>query len=363
MSIRPFFIFSSLLFFSACGNKTETPANKVSPSEQLDISAPTLVFPDNINDPLYSEQWAINKDITTLKGINIASEAHIHTENTLTNYTGQGIKIAIIDDGLDINHEDLDTAVTRSYSAKTQDSNVSHNTGEFHGTAVTGIIGARSNHLGIKGIASNSELFFLQFKESMTDSETIELFNKAEQWGADIINNSWGTGNVSDAVKETIVHLSQQGRQGKGISIIFSAGNNNSPLANDESAIPEVISVGSSTEQNTRDTHSNYGGELDILAPAGDQLGIKSLDPMQGLGYSNENYLSLAGTSAAAPIISGAIALLLEINPLLTSQKISDILHNSADKIGDTPYNNSRNDLYGYGKLNLNHAILDVQNL
>ena len=167
--------------------------------------------------------------------------------------------------------------------------------------------------LGIKGIASNSEIFFLKFKDSMSDSDFITLFNKADEWGADIINNSWGTGNVSQSVKDTIVNLSKNGRNGKGINIVFATGNANSDLGNDESAIPEVISVGASSETNARASYSNWGAELDILAPAGEDLGIKSLDPMGALGFfPTKNYLSISGTSAAAPIVSGVIALLLE---------------------------------------------------
>jgi len=319
------------------------------------LPAPSHFFPDTINDPLYSEQWHINSSYTQTV---IDSEAHIHTANYLSLYTGKNIKIAVIDDGLDVTHEDLQSAVTHTFDIATNCNNVSHNRNEYHGTAVTGILGARSNSLGIKGIASNSEILFLKFKDSMSDSEFITLFNKADEWGADIINNSWGTGNVSQGVKDTIVNLSKNGRNGKGINIVFATGNTNSSLGNDESAIPEIISVGASSETNDRASYSNWGAELDILSPAGENLGIQSLDPMEALGFSpTDHYLSISGTSAAAPIVSGVIALLLEKNPDLSSSEISVLLHDSAEKIGTEAYIDGRNDKYGYGKVHLSNAI------
>jgi len=329
------------------------------------LPAPPHSFPDTINDPLYSEQWHINSGYTRTV---IDSEAHIHTATTTVNYlslyTGQNIKIAVIDDGLDVTHEDLQSAVTHTFDIATNCNDVSHNRNEYHGTAVTGILGARSNSLGIKGIASNSEILFLKFKDSMSDSEFITLFNKADEWGADIINNSWGTGNVSQSVKDTIVNLSKNGRNGKGINIVFATGNENKEigdidsLGNDESAIPEVISVGASSENNDRALYSQWGSQLDILAPAGENLGIQSLDPMAALGFSpTANYLSISGTSSAAPIVSGVIALLLEKNPDLSSSEISVLLHDNAEKIGTEPYIDGRNDKYGYGKVHLSNVI------
>jgi len=191
-------------------------------------------------------------------------------------------------------------------------------------------------------------------------------FAKAEVFKADIINCSWGTYDVSPSVKETIQRLATTGRNGKGIAIVYAAGNNNRSMANDESAIREVIAVSASNEWNQRTTYSNYGPELDLLAPGGEDMGIATLDPMGNDGISAiggaENYLLpdedrfFQGTSAAAPIVTGAIALLLEISPALTRSEIVNILHQSADKIGDQAYVAGRNDYYGYGKLNLASA-------
>ncbi len=317
-------------------------------------------------EPLYSQQWYLDYNDTVYTSYAIDENASIHASFLPNIYTGKGVKIAIIDDGLDVNHEDLQGAIATTYSIVSNTSNLSLlNSDSYHGTAVTGIIGARVNAIGIEGIANGADIIFLQYKAGMSDSETIELFNKAEELGADIINCSWGTYDVSLAVKEKIQELAINGRDGKGIVIVFAAGNDNREMGNDESAIPEVIAVGSTDKDNLRAWYSNYGKNLDIVAPGGYDIGITTLDPMddQGVGVFNKNYLlmndpnSFIGTSASAPIVSGTIALLLEQKPDLTREEIENILKRSCDKIGEIPYENGKNDYYGYGKINLQKVL------
>ena len=142
-------------------------------------------------------------------------------------------------------------------------------------------------------------------------------------------------------------------------------GNSNQDMGNDESAIPEVIAVGSTDEENLRAWYSNYGENLDILAPGGSYHGITTLDAMgsDGIASLDENYLlyddydSFRGTSASAPIMSGVIALILEKDPTITRAEIENVFKDSSDKIGNVYYENGRNDYYGYGKVNLYNAI------
>jgi len=318
------------------------------------------------DEPYYSQQWYLDYNDTFYTQNSIDKNANIHAKNTLRNYSGKGVKIAIIDDGLDTTHEDLRGAIINSYNIVTKTTNVSQtNTNDFHGTAVTGIIGARVNGKGIQGVASGADIIFLKYKENMSDSETIELFNKAEEFGADIINNSWGTYDVSQSVKEKIQDLARNGRNGKGILIVFAAGNDDKDMGNDESAIPEVIAVGASDKDNLRAWYSNHGSNLDVLAPGGYNIGITTLDPMgnSGLASINQNYLlyndsnSFIGTSASAPLVSGVIALLLEKNPNLTRVEVENILKNTSDKIGNIVYESGRNDYYGFGKINLDNIM------
>ncbi|MDF1883501.1 S8 family serine peptidase [Sulfurimonas sp. SAG-AH-194-C21] len=298
----------------------------------------------------------------------INENAHINVKNLLQTYTGEGVRVAIIDDGLDTQHEDLKGSIIHSYDVTTKTSDVSHSDSSgYHGTAVTGIIAARKNLKGIQGIASEVKVIFLKYKEKMSDSQTIELFNKAEEFGADIINCSWGTYDVSDAVKDKIVDLSINGRNGKGTIIVFASGNDDIDMGNDESAIPEVIAVGATDKDNLRAYYSNYGKFLDIVAPGGYYLGITTLDPIgeDGISSKDINYILyddsnyFVGTSASAPIVSGVIALMLQENAALTRVEIENILHKTSDKVGNVMYLDERNDYYGYGKVNLTNIFLN----
>lgn len=344
------FILLSLFFLVGCGGTSSSQTTETPSSDE----------------PYFYQQWSINYDSDFYSQNSIDSQAHLHASNLFNSYSGEGVKIAVIDDGLDTTHEDLEGAVVESYDIESGTSDVSHTTiVDHHGTSVTGIIAARANGKGIKGVASGAEIIFLKFKEPMSDSETIELFNKAEEFGADIINCSWGTYNVSDAVKDKIVDLATNGRDGRGVSIVFASGNDDQDMGNDESAIDEVISVGASDRDNLRAYYSNFGEHLDIVAPGGYWLGIATLDASGSSGgaIEDDNYLlyddvnSFIGTSASAPIVSGVIALMLEKNPNLTRVEIENILKNSADKIGTLPYSNGTNIYYGYGKINLSSSM------
>lgn len=346
--------------------------NLISQNKALEHYIDTLQNTLNItlkSEPYYYQQWYLENNSTFYSENHINENAHINSGNLLKSYTGNGIKIAIIDDGLDTTHEDLEGAIINSYDVVTKTATVSHvKQSGYHGTAVTGIIGARVNSKGIQGIASKSQIIFLKHKENMSDSETIELFNKAEEFGADVINCSWGTYDVSQSVKDKIIDLAHNGRDGKGTIIVFASGNDDQDMGNDESSIPEVISVASTDKDNLRAWYSNYGLNLDIVAPGGYDIGITTLDSMgaSGVASIDDNYLlyndsnSFIGTSTSAPIVSGVIALMLEKNPNLIRVEIENILKSSSDKIGNVQYENSRNNYYGYGKINLSNIMKNV---
>jgi len=317
-------------------------------------------------EPYYYQQWYLNKNENFYQVNGIQNDANIHMGEVWRQYSGKGVKIAIIDDGLDMLHEDIKNTLVSSYNILTDSTDVSHSEIDgHHGTAVTGIVAANINGKGIAGIAPDVEIIFLKYNTNMSDSDTIKLFHKAEEFGADIINCSWGTYDVSPSVKETIQTLANEGRNGKGIVIIFAAGNDDRDMGNDESAIPEVLAVGSSDIDNDRVWYSNYGEELDFLAPGGYDIGITTLDATgeKGVAIENRSYLlyndsqSFVGTSASAPIVAGIVALLLDADNNLTREDIEYILRYNSDEIGDLEYENGRNDYYGYGKINLSKAM------
>jgi subtilisin family serine protease len=125
---------------------------------------------------------------------------------------------------------------------------------------------------------------------------------------------------------------------------------------------PDTIAVGASTDGGPggveeRSYYSQFGPELDVVAPSsGGGQDITTTDRMGAAGYSSSNYTStFGGTSSATPLVSGVVADMLACNPNLTAAQVRQALRDGADKIG--PYLYSRNDYYGYGRVNLYNTL------
>ncbi|WP_456403883.1 S8 family serine peptidase [Hydrogenimonas sp.] len=328
------------------------------------------------DNPLYYQQWYFAKNDTFYAGYGIDPDAHIHPWPS-TEFAGRGVKVVIIDDALDIWHEDLQGAIVQTYDEASGTSDVTPRSAvENHGTEVTGIAAAGSNTLGISGIAPGAQIYFIRlpFDTAISDSMIVDAFERAKAWGADVINCSWGSGDVSDAVRAAIEDVAINGRGGKGTVVVFAAGNGGNdaigdPIGNDESGIPEVIAVGATNIYNERTAYSNYGPELDLMAPGGEYLGLTTLDRMGSAGDDPGNYLpynsqyAFGGTSAAAPIVTGVAALLLEADANLTRVEVMQTLQASADKIDSAQCSydaTGHSDYCGYGKVNVTRAILGL---
>jgi len=336
--MKNIYFFIILIIFNSCGNES-------SKNEELII---------NKEEPLIYQQWSINYNQEFYSENNINNNANINTMDILDKYTGKGIKVAIIDNGFDISHPEIKDNIIATISVD-ENGNISNDVGhdnnyEYHGTAVAGIIAANINNKGIRGISPNVELILIKMPKIINDSTEIELFKQAVKYNADIINCSWGTYDVSETVKDYINDISTNARNGKGVIIVFSSGNDNKDMGNDESSIKNIIGVGATNKDNLRTVYSNYGKDLDIVAPGGNLLGITTIDPLGNNGTSNDDYnrynelkdgskTSFIGTSASAPIITATLALALEKNKNISRKDIQYILKYSTSYIGENvPY-------------------------
>jgi subtilisin family serine protease len=119
------------------------------------------------------------------------------------------------------------------------------------------------------------------------------------------------------------------------------------------------IAVGASNDLNRLSNYSQYGDELDFVAPSsGGNQGITTTDRTGSAGYSNDAYTNdFSGTSSAAPLAAGIAALILSRNPSLTELEVRNIITDSCDKIGDDGYDNGWNMYYGHGKVNAYNAV------
>ncbi|MBT4285823.1 MAG: S8 family serine peptidase [Deltaproteobacteria bacterium] len=230
---------------------------------------------------------------------------------------GKGVKIAIIDDGFDLGHEDLQSTKTDfSYDIETMTLEVSPKTKiDNHGTQVMGIIFAQHNEIGTDGIAPESSLIAIRHTDTWT-SKTILSFYLAKLAKADVINCSWLLPFLLEPVETVVNDLIRTGRSGKGTAVIFAAGNQGKPLNDkqNETGIEDAIIVGSSNLSNQRLQFSNYGKYVNVYT-----LGLKIWTTSV---VKTRPYVQFSGTSASAAIISGLVALLIADNKELVLKDI-----------------------------------------
>ena len=353
-----YFFYSSLLAFFLVGCGGGSAPNTI--PVQNDPGEITYQPPvGDIHDTYYEYQWELH-ETSTLPWVNPNASSNV--EEAWNRSNGTGVIIAIIDSSFDINHEDLNGNILYTYNVADGSTNVNAVSGEdTHGTSVFGIIGAQKNNKGIIGVAYNAKYILIKMDNTMQG--LIDAFHYAENHGAQIINNSWGTYDMNDITYDLIEEA-----YNKNIKVVFASGNDNTslddPSINDECEHPHVICVGSSNENSERSSYSNYGSALDIVAPSG-EYGIVTTDATGTAGYNmdqantlkNNNYTYFSGTSASAPIVTGIVGLMLQNEPSLTLEDIFYKFQYYSDKIGSESYVNDRNDYYGYGRINAGKIV------
>lgn len=213
--------------------------------------------------------------------------------------------IAVIDTGVDYNHEDLSGKVVGCYNAIT-DTEGSCYDDNGHGSHCASIISSnRDNGVGISGICSNCGIFAVKFL-SASGSGSLYHAIRAIDWavahGARVLSNSWGGGGYSEPLKQAI----ERARL-KGILFIGAAGNNGASFANYPAMYPldNVVAVAAVDEKDKLTSFSNYGEGVD-LAARGYQVNA---------ARAGGGYVRLSGTSMAAPFVAGAAGAILTKYP------------------------------------------------
>jgi len=258
--------------------------------------------------------------------------------------SGNGVKVLVIDTGIDIDHGDL--------IPNLDPENYGHNfiveedppDDSFgHGTHCAGIIGAADNDYGILGVAPNVELYAAKIG---IDGISSALVDDAVQWAID---------NEIDIISMSIGHapdpdlsvIYQEAYELHGITLVAAAGNEYLPVDISYPAkYPWIISVGAVRQREgggyERQELSSYGPNLiDVMAPGAN---IYS-------SFKNQDFLYKTGTSMACPMVAGACALLLSEKTTLKNSDIRLALNQSAKSDSQTlPYYNP--DEYGNGLLN-----------
>ncbi len=374
--IRVFFKITAVLalfLFTACENKRDNyiecesirnlyQSQESNISQNSDTSFKT--------EPYYKYAWHFAHNSDFAQRFNIDPNANINIEEAWKTTRGADVIVAVIDSGnFDQYHEDLQENVIKTYNADLQNSNITAADEYAHGSTVAGFIASPINGKGLVGAAPEAKLILIQ-QIYDNDAAAIRAFKYAKDQGARIINCSWGTENVSEIIANYLQELKDY-----GITIIFASGNEGKDLdfgINDESELNSVIGVGASNEFNDIAFYSNYGQNIDLIAPGGNinkSAGVLGIDDSGTFGSITQrslvdnNYAFTNGTSFAAPITAGVVALMLGINPNLTPYQIRDILIYTTDQVGeDANYFNCFDTKRAYGKLNATKAVLEAQN-
>ncbi|MHC4477289.1 MAG: S8 family serine peptidase, partial [Planctomycetota bacterium] len=198
--------------------------------------------------------------------------------------------------------------------------------------------------------------------------------------GADILNNSWGSLTTPwPIVHSGIIDVTKSGgigRNGKGCVVLFATGNH-SDFVRYPARYPEVIAVGAADHNNLRCSYSNYGPELDIVAPSAWQVteedwmssnargALWTTDITGVAGYSEWNSVFgldpemldytgvMSGTSGSTPIVAGVAALILSVEPNLTNEEVRHLLCRSTKDLGDPGWD----EYYGHGRVDARAAV------
>ena len=317
--------------------------------------------------------------------------------NAWSKVTGNGIVIGVVDDGVDYNNPDLSSNFlnSESYDYCDDDSDVmpSDSDGDgdvdWHGTAVSGIAASKGdNEIGIAGVAYNSSIIGIRLLGE-EDCETDDLGADSLSHRLDLVDiyvNSWGPDDDGDILEGmgtlTLAAVEagiSQGRGGLGSIYVWANGNG---LANRDNSNKDgyansryTIAVGAVNWKGEQTTYSEPGSNLLVSALSnGQDLDTQSsvlTTDVSGIeGNDTSDYtLSMEGTSSAAPMVSGVIALMLEANPNLTWRDVQHILVETSRKIDSnhigwflTESDNWYNHAYGYGLVDATASVNLAEN-
>ncbi len=228
----------------------------------------------------------------------------------------------------------------------------------WHATFITGIIAAPIDGIGVAGVAPNVKIMDIRVLNSTNfAATTYEEFGDAIRYavdnGADIINLSLHYYAASEDYHDDILYAI-----GQNIPVVSVTGNTYLRYGGGRyfqsypGGYDEVISVGATNVYKEKADYSNYGPWTELVAPVGDEAPGTNIQS----SFPPDTYVSAYGTSFACPQVAGVIALMKSINYTMSIAEIREILHETADDLGDE----GKDDYFGYGMVNATAAVLET---
>jgi serine protease len=323
------------------GGRVEQTISALKRSPKVSYAEPDYVVRVDAtpNDPSYSQLWAMQNTGQT-GGTN---DADIDADLAWDVTTGSSsIVVGVVDTGVNYNHPDLAANIwsnpgingcaagTHGYRSEGAITSCDPNDDHFHGSHVSGTIGAvGNNNTGVVGVNWSVKIMGLKFLNSSGSGSTVDAINVihwavlAKQAGVNlrVLSNSWGGGGFSQSLLDEINFAGQN-------DILFVAAAGNSSSNNDTSPMypcaynaSNIVCVAASDANDNRASFSSYGQTtVDLAAP-----GVSILSTVLGTGYG-----TYSGTSMATPHVSGTAALVLS-HANQTVSALKSTLLNSVD--------------------------------
>lgn len=331
------------------------------------------------NDTYYSQQWHLEN---TGQSGGTAGKDVKPAGAWAANYTGSGVMVSIVDDGVETAHPDLAAGYNPAYAYDYVDNDANPNpvlANDTHGTAVGGLAIARGeNSLGVAGVAYNANWTAVRLLGTgISDSTEASALGHALA-NVDVYNNSWGAPDTGDyeeigpLAKAAIENGVATGRGGKGAIYVWAGGNGDAwgddSNLDGYAAMPETIATAAINDNFNGSSYSEAGANILVTAPGGESDMFTS--DITGAGgyndgtvFADSNYTNdFDGTSAATPVVTGVVALMLQANPNLTWRDVQHILVNTSDHstISGTSSTNAAgfqvSDRWGFGVVRADRA-------
>ena len=294
----------------------------------------SVARPSGIADPLYGCQWHLNNP----DGEDINVEA-VWSEGI----NGEGVNVAVVDDGMYQSHEDLAANVDTSLNHDYRGGDDIYHQYDHHGTNVAGVVAARDNSIGVRGVAPRATIY--GYNLIVDDGALVTAANAADAMSrrrdvTAVSNNSWGPPDgpgidrASSVWEEAIEAGVTNGYGGQGVFYAWAGGNGH--LEGDYSNLDEwanfygVTAVCAVNDGDVRSNYSEKGPNLWVCAPSNDRR--EDHRAIITVENSDRYYDEFGGTSAATPMVSGVAALMRSANPDLTWRDLKLIIAASARK-------------------------------
>ena len=310
-------------------------------------------------------------------------------------YDGTGIKVAVVDSGIDASHPEFDGKTIYGYDFAGSDSGYNDDE-NGHGTHVASIISGERDGSGMRGVAYDATLYSYKLDNDgdgglegiETDAKVAAVYNKHVTDNIKVSNNSWGSSaEITDYTSSAWLSLTSASRsalksaQDNGTLIIFSAGNSGDNNPSSTAGTPYydsdladawlvVVSVDSNLKETAYTNRCGVAKSFCVTAPGGGDT--QSSDGILAAKANTSDYVRYSGTSMAAPHVSGLAAALMEKFPNLTPAQISTRIKNGASLSSLTGYGGqtltvhgeaTMQSIFGHGLVNAENSAASMGNL